>query len=107
MTENLLVWKWSDDFATPAKRRKLKVRFSDVTSSFIETGDSPAFGEFDVDAFLSAVHDLYPGEDEELPFVIERSGRAICFSIPNARAYELIPILGRLAMKHGLNGSQC
>ena len=107
MSENLLVWKWSEEFDSPAKRKKLKIRFGDVTSAFIESGDSPAFGDFDMDGFLASVSELYPEPEDDRPFVIERYTRAICFSIPNQAAGELIPKLGELAMKHSLNGAQC
>lgn len=107
MSENLLVWKWSEEFDSPAKRKKLKIRFGDVTSAFVERGDSAAFGNFDMEGFLTVVSGLFPEPEEERPFVIERYPRAICFSIPNAAAPELIPKLGGLAMKHGLNGAQC
>jgi hypothetical protein len=107
MSESLLVWKWSEDFDTPAKRKKLKIKFGDVTSAFIEAGDSPAFGDFDMDGFLDSVSELYPEPEEDRPFVVERYPRAICFSIPNQAAGELIPKLGRLAMQYSLNGAQC
>ena len=107
MSESLLVWKWSEDFDSPAKRKKAKIKFGDVTSAFLRTGDSSAFGDFDLDGFLDSVSKTFPEPEEERPFVAERYPRAICFSIPNQSAGELIPKLGGLAMKHGLNGAQC
>lgn len=107
MSENLLVWKWADEFDTPAKRKKRKIKFRDVTSEFMDRSDSQAFGSFDMDGFVDSVTELYPEPEEVRPFVIERYPRALCFSIPNARAVELITQLGNLAMKHGLNGAQC
>jgi hypothetical protein len=107
MSENLLVWKWSEDYDTPSKRKRLNAKFSNIKSSFIESGDSPAFGTFDLNSFVSAVSELYPGADEDRPFVIELYPKAICFSIPNSQARELIPKLGSLATRHHLNGAQC
>ena len=107
MSQSLLIWKWSEDLNTPAKRKKAKIKFGDVTSAFIETGDSPAFGDFDLDCFLDSVSELFPEPEEERPFVVERYQKAICFSIPNQSAGEIIPKLGGLAMKQSLNGAQC
>ena len=107
MPENLLVWKWSEDYDTPAKRKKLKIKFSNVTSSFVEDADSPAFGDYDIDSFLDVIREHYPSWDDEHLFGVERYSRAICFSIPNSTAHDLIPGLGNLAMKHNLNGAQC
>jgi hypothetical protein len=39
MTCNLLLWRWSAEYDTPAKREKKAIKFSDITSSFPKTED--------------------------------------------------------------------
>jgi len=106
MSLNLLVWKWSSDYDSPSKRRKLKVKFSNVTSAFASDGDSPAFREFDRAPFLDDVTRAYNMPVEERPFVLEEYERCLNFSIPNSERFEVVPSVGKIAMRHGLNSSE-
>jgi len=106
MSVNLLIWKWSSDYDTPAKRRKLKGKFGDVTSTFAKDGDSPAFVEYEIGRFLDAVNAVYRQAAEERPFVLEEYERCLNFSIPNSARLEVVSTIGRIAMAHGLNASE-
>jgi len=107
MSTNLLVWKWSEDYNTTGKRRKLKVKHTDVTSEFLKKEDSAAFGDFDHELFIQKVCEAYPMAPENRPFVIEKYERCLNFSIPNQSRFEVVPIIGNLAMQNGLNGTEC
>jgi hypothetical protein len=43
---------------------------------------------------------------EERPFVLEEYGRCLNFSIPNSARFEVVPTIGKIAMRHGLNASE-
>jgi hypothetical protein len=105
MSRNMLIWKWSEDFDSPTKRKRHKLKFVDVTKAFAETGDHPAIGEADISKYLIKVFEHFGPESVELPFVVERYRKCVVFNYGTAR-FEVVPILGKLAMNMGLNSAE-
>ncbi len=106
MSMNLLIWKWSEDYDTSAKRKRHKLKFSDVTSTFAETGDHPAIGACDVSPYLEKVFEKFGPESPDLPFVVERYEKCVVMAYGSAVRFEIVPVLGNLAMSLGLNSSE-
>ena len=109
MTFNLVCWAWSDDYDTPAKRRKhkLKLKHPDVMAAFSETESHPAMDTCDLSAFVSDVEStIGPAVDGE-PYILERYQCAVVYNIANVRVLELVPRIGDLARKHGLTSAEC
>jgi hypothetical protein len=103
MSINLLVWRWSDIAATASLRKKAKVTFTSVRSDYTSKRDSRAFADFDFSPFLASVAIHYP---EGVPFVVEKNARHLVFSIANSDRIAVVPVLGGLAMRAGLNASE-
>src|SRR3546814_17242106 len=75
MTCNLLLWRWSEDYNSPAKRKKKGVKFADITAQFAKTGDHAAIGEADVAAFRADVDRAFGADEDSRPFVFEQYAR--------------------------------
>lgn len=106
MTCNLLLWRWSEDFDTPAKRKKQGVKFGDITSHFASTGDHPAIGEADVTAFRAAVDDVFGSDEDNRPFVFEPYEKCAVINYPQAVRFDLVPKIADLGRRFGLNASE-
>lgn len=106
MSWNMLIWKWSTDYDTPAKRKKMKIKMADVTSGFAETGEHEAIGEADLEPYISKVEDIYGSDEINRPFVLDRYANCIVFNYGSGERQEIVPVLGKLAMSLGLNGSE-
>lgn len=104
MTVNLLFWKWSEEFATPSRRRKFK--FSDITAQFVETEEHPAMGTADIDGFRKAIDDQFGADEELRPFVFEQYPKCAVINYPNADRFELVPQLAAVGRRFGLNASE-
>ena len=105
MSINLIVWKWSADYDTASKRRKLGVKYADVVRGFIENEAHPAMAEHDFEAFERSVEDAVGAEEIDGPYIIERCACARVFNL-RADAPSSLPLIGRLAQKHGLTSAQ-
>ena len=106
MSWNLLVWRWSGDFDTAAKRKRHKLKTSDVTHGFADNGDHPGIGEADMSAYLAKVFEEFGPESYELPFLVERYDKCVVFNYGGGVRYEIVPILGKLAMPMGFNAAE-
>ena len=103
---NLVVWKWSAAYDSAAKRRKLGVRYGDITSAFAQSGTHPAMAEWDFRAFEHAVFAEIGPEVIDGPYLLERSPHARVFHLPFAQAAELVPKLGAIARAHALTSAE-
>lgn len=106
MSWNLLVWRWSEDFDTPAKRKRQKLKTADVTQCFAENGDHPAIGDADLSAYLAKVFEEFGPESTELPFMVERYDKCVVFNYGGGVRFEIVPILGKLAMSMGFKAAE-
>ena len=106
MTFNLLMWKWSDDYDTPAKRRKHKVKFGAITSQFAATGDHPAIGNADIPSFRKALDAEFGSDEDNRPFVFEEYGRCAVVNYPNSVRFDLVPKVADIGRRFGLNASE-
>lgn len=102
----LLVWRWSEDFDTPSKRKRHKLKFAHVTSGFSRNGDHPAIGDCDISDYLERVFEEFGAELPDLPFSIERHDKCVVFNYRNSVRFDIVPVLGNLAMSMGLNASE-
>jgi hypothetical protein len=41
-----------EEFDTPGKRKRHKLKFSDVTNGFAQNADHPAIGEYDISRYI-------------------------------------------------------
>lgn len=103
---NMLIWKWAPDYDTTAKRKKKKIKMSDVTSGFAENETHEAIGEADLDVYISKVEEIYGTDELNRPFVLERYSNCVVFNYGSKDRQEIVPVLGKLAMSLGLNGSE-
>ena len=106
MTFNMLLWKWSDEFDTPAKRKKHGLKFGHITSQFAQTGDHPAIGKADIAAFRQAVDSEFGSDEDQRPFVFEDYGKCAVVNYPNAVRFELAPRIYAIGRRFGLNSSE-
>ncbi len=106
MSMNLLVWKWSKDYDSLAKRKRRKLRFSDLASAFAECGDHPAIGDADMTIYLAKVFETFGPKSPNLPFIVERYGKCVVFNYGSDVRFEIVPILGRLAASMGLHAAE-
>lgn len=102
----MLIWKWSSDYDTPAKRKKKKIKMSDVASGFAATGTHEAIGEVNLEPYIEKVEEIYGAGELERPFVLERYTNCIVFNYGGGERQEIVPTLGNLAMSFGLNGTE-
>jgi hypothetical protein len=102
----LVIWSWSDDYDTPAKRRKLKIKFEDIGVVWAENGDHPCMGDFDFAPFEAAVREKLGPEKIDGPYILERYPRSLCYNLPYSQAAKLIPIIESIARKFGLNAAE-
>jgi len=106
VTYNLLLWKWSDDYDTPQKRKKHKLKFSDITSAFLQTGTHPAIGDFCPSDFRAAIDENFGADEDFRPFVFEEYDHCIVINYPNAVRFQLVPKIANIGRQFGLNASE-
>jgi hypothetical protein len=106
MTGNLLLWCWSEEYATKAKRNKKRLKFADVTGEFVSTGGHAAIGNADIEAFRVAVDEMFGADEDRRPFVFEQYERCAVINYPNAVRFELVPKIAGLGRRFGLNASE-
>jgi hypothetical protein len=106
MSLNLLVWKWSPDYDTAAKRRKLGVKYPDVVGGFMQDEAHPAMAPCDFKEFDQTVVEAVGPEEDDGPYILERHACARVFNLPDSRVQELVPKIGKLAQKLGLTSAQ-
>lgn len=106
MTGNLLLWRWSQDYDTPSKRKKKAVKFGDITSQFADSGDHPAIGEGDMIAFRDALDQEFGEGEENRPFVFYDHEKCAVINYPNAVRFELVPRVAGIGRRFGLNASE-
>ncbi len=106
MTWNMLLWKWDQDFDTPAKRRKAGVKNSEVAKSFGREGEHIAIGSADVQAVRIALDAEFGADEENRPFVVEDYGKCVVVNYPNDVRLEIAPKLGAIARKLRMNSCE-
>ena len=106
MTMNLLLWAWSADYDTPAKRKKIGKKFGDIAAEFARSGDHEAFGNAQLDAFVAAIDETFGSDDSRRPFVVERYARCVVINYPNAVRFELVPKVAGVGRRFGLNAAE-
>lgn len=106
MSVNLVVWAWSEQFDTPAKRKKLKIKFGEIKDVWADKGDHPSMAAFDFAKFEAAVAQKIGLQEEDGPYILERFPRSLCYNLPFSQAPKLIPAIGNIARKFGLNAAE-
>src|SRR5262245_27087594 len=107
MGVNLVVWAWSEEFDTPAKRKKLKIKFSEIMDVWADKGDHPSMAEFDFGDFEAAIVEKIGPEKVDGPYVLDRYPRSLCYNMSFSQSRELIPLIGMTARKFGLTSAEC
>ena len=107
MTANLVIWKWSEDYAKPYARKKEKLTMGSVVKEFMISEDETKFGSFDQRAFEeAAIAELANRGFSAENVLIENYDKCMVFNMTLRVSDQLIPLIGTLAMKHGLNGTE-
>lgn len=107
MSVNLVVWAWSKEFDTPAKRKKLKIKFDEIMGVWADKGDHPSMAKFSFGEFEAAVVEKIGPEKVDGSYILERYPRSLCYNLPFSQAPKLIPLIGTMARKFGLNAAEC
>lgn len=106
MSHNLLLWKWSPDFDSPAKRKRHGLKFEHVTSAFVAQTGHPAIGEADVTAFQSALEAEYGHDELARPFVLEIHPRCVVVNYSGTDRFQLVPRIAAIGKRFGLNAAE-
>lgn len=107
MPFNLLIWRWNDAYADKNRRRREVLKHRSVAADFMRDGDHPALGAFEQESFLAEVKALFPNAGQpDGPFVIEQYPKGVVFNYGSEERFRIVPILGGLAAKRGLNSTE-
>lgn len=106
MTCNLLLWRWADEYATPAKRKKMGIKFADIIAAFANTGDHAAIGDADIPAFRAAVDGVFGTDEDRRPFVFEQHPKCAVVNYAQAVRLDLVPKIADLGRRFGQNASE-
>ncbi len=106
MSRNLLLWKWSDDFDSPAKRKKAKVKFADITTQFAETEDYPAIGEANITGFRAVLEAEFGSDELARPFVLELHTKCAVINYSESVRFDLVPKVAGIGRKFDLNAAE-
>ena len=106
MSHNLLLWKWSPDFDSPAKRKRHRLKFGDVTGAFVANGRHPAIGEANVAEFQTALEAEFGQDELARPFVLETHPRCVVVNYSSDARFQLVPRIAAIGKRFGLNASE-
>jgi hypothetical protein len=104
MSWNVLFWKWSEEYAAPSKRKKIK--FRDITTQFAETGGHLAFGEADIHGFRAALDEQFCSDEAVCPFIFERYDNCAVINYTSTARFELVPKLALVGRRFALNAAE-
>jgi hypothetical protein len=106
MSCNLLLWKWSSEFDSLAKRKKVGVKFGDITSQFAASGHHPAIGNADIMGFRAALEAVFGADELARPFVLEQHPKCAVVNYSESVRFELVPKVAAIGRRFGLNASE-
>lgn len=106
MPRKLLLWRWSQDYDTPSKRKKRALTFRDITSRFTRTGDHPAIGESDIAAFRKAMDQAFGADENTRHFVFHQHDKCAVVSYSDTVRIALVPKIASIGRRFGLNASE-
>ena len=106
MMYHLLIWRWSDEYADKNRQRRERLTHTKVASEFVRSCQHAAIGPFDQESFLKEINALFPGDESDRPFVVERYPQGIIFKYGVQTRFDIVPVIGGVAKKHGLNSTE-
>lgn len=106
MSRNLLLWKWSPEFDSPAKRKRVGLKFDEITAQFAATGDHPAIGDADITGFRAALEAAFGADELARPFVLELHPKCAVVNYSEAERFEFVPKVADIGKRFGLNASE-
>ena len=106
MSRNLLLWKWSNDFDSPSKRRNAKLKFEDVTAGFSASGHHPAIGNADLSGFKAALEAIFGADELARQFVFEHHPNCAVVNYSESVRFELVPRVAAIGRQFGLNAAE-
>jgi hypothetical protein len=106
MSYNLLIWRWSDEYADKNRQRRERLTNKRVASEFMQAGQHVALGAFDQESFLRDINVLFPGDDADKPFLVERYPQGVIFNYSGKVRFDIVPVIGGVAKNHGLNSTE-
>jgi len=106
MSRNLLLWKWSSEFDTPAKRKRAGLKFADVTAEFVATGHHPAIGDADIGGFRAALEAVFGTDELARPFALEQHPKCAVINYGESVRFDLVPKVAGIGKRFGLDASE-
>ena len=106
MSRNLLLWKWSKEFDSPAKRKKVGLKFGDITAAFAASGNHPAIGDADIGGFRAALETVFGTDELARPFVLEQHPRCAVLNYSESVRFEFVPKVAGIGRKFNLNAAE-
>jgi hypothetical protein len=106
MSRNLLLWKWSSEFDSSAKRKKASVKFGDITSQFAASGHHPSIGDADIPGFGAALEAVFGADELARPFVLEQHPKCAVVNYSESVRFELVPKVAEIGRRFGLNAAE-
>ena len=106
MGVNLIVWRWTEAYASGPKRRKLHLKYEDVTSAFLTHREHAAMAPCDFQAFEQDVFARLGPPKVDGPYILERYPCARVFDMSYRQAPEWVPIIGAIARSHALTSAE-
>jgi hypothetical protein len=106
MSRDLLLWKWSRDFGSPARRRKAGLEFRNITAGLAANGHHPAIGGADIDGFRAALEAVVGTDDLARPLVLEQYPNCVVVNYSESVRFVLVPKVADIGRKFGLNAAE-
>ena len=105
-SRRLLLWRWSEAFDSPAKRKKAKLKFRDITAQFAALGHHPAIGAADISGFRMALEAEFGKDEERRAFVFEQYPNCAVVQYSESVRISLVPRIAAVGKRFGLNASE-
>ena len=106
MKYKLLFWKWSDEYASFAQRKRQKIKFDDITAQFKAMGRHPAIGPADIDAFIIKADQTFGKNPWKRKFRIKRKNLCVIASYKEEVRVTLVPQLAEMGKMFNLNACE-
>ena len=106
MSRNLLLWKWSSEFDSSAKRKQAGLRTADVTAGFVADGHHPAIGDADIGGFREALEAVFGADELARPFVLEQHPKCAVINYGESVRFDLVPKVADIGRRFGLNAAE-
>ena len=106
MSKKLLVWKWSEDYNSPEKRIRRRLKIAQITSDYVRKGTHPAIGDADFEPYLKNILEVFGPGPADMPFKIEKCNECLVFNFSENTHEEVVPAIRNISQVYGLNSAE-